>query len=136
MRFSGKSRKKKEDTLPDSVQFYKEIEIMAWCSSEKEPVSLGFGACCSAEEFPDGLSPDWIYVGIEESFWENYEEFEPGIDKARQIAENNPSVTIEEALFEVFGCFDLTYEVDGAEKECLYAVDVNSEIYLLLKEIW
>lgn len=113
-----------------------EIEIMAYCSSEKVPASLGFGVCCSPEEYPDGLSSDWIYEGIEESFWENYEEFEPGIDKARQIAVDNPSATIEEVLFEVFGRFDISYEVDGAERECHFDVDVNSEIYSLLKEIW
>lgn len=113
----------------------KEIEIMAWCSSEKEPVSLGFGISYNPKDHPDGLALDWIYEGIADSFWENYRDFEPGVDKAKQLLCNDPSMTLEQALLKVFGRFDISYEVDGVEKECLYDIDVNSDIYLLLTEI-
>lgn len=114
----------------------KEIEIMAWCSSEKEPVSLGFGISYNPKDHPDGLVLDWIYEGIADSFWENYRDFEPGIDKARQLVSDNPSMTIEQALFEVFGCFEISYEVDGVEKEFHNDIDVDSDIYSLLIEIY
>ncbi len=112
----------------------KEIEIMAWCTSKKESVSLGFGVTFNPRGYPDGLSSEWIYEGIGDSFWENYADFEPGIDKARQLACNNPTMKLEQALSEVFGCFDISYEVDGVEKQLHYDVDVNEIIYSLLKE--
>lgn len=62
-----------------------EINIMAYCYSEKEEVSIGFGTSFSSEDSIDIIDTEWIDVGMSESFWENHQEFEPGIVKANQL---------------------------------------------------
>lgn len=113
----------------------KEIEIMAWCSSETEGVSLGFGISYNPQKHPDGLPLDWVYEGMADSFWENYRDFEPGIDKARQLVCNSTSMTLEQALFEVFGHFNISYVVDGVEKNLGYDIDADKAMYPLLENV-
>lgn len=107
-----------------------ELEIWVRCSSEKECCFLEFGTCLSPEEKLDGI--DWVYEGISDSFWENYSDFEPGIDKARQLVHNNPSMSFKEALFEMFGHFSVTYQVNGCTKKLNINVDYDETIYSIL----
>lgn len=111
----------------------KEIEINAECICEKEPASLGFGIYCLPEELPDNI--DWIVEGISESFWENYDEFMPGIDRAKCLMEGNPEISYEQALFSVFGHFHIRFEVDGREKEIAYDINPDNEMLELLTSV-
>jgi hypothetical protein len=45
-----------------------EIEISAYCYSEKEDVGIGFGVYLDAKESLDELGTDWIDEGISDSF--------------------------------------------------------------------
>ena len=112
----------------------KEIEIMAWCSSEKTDVSIGFGITI---ESPDGTidfsNTDWIWEGISDSFWENHYEFEPGLDEAEARYSKDPDITFHDALFDVFGNFTLRYEVDGVDKDLAFSYDANEQMYALLE---
>ncbi len=111
----------------------REIEIWICLSSEKESVSLSWGVSYNPEEDPDGPGTDWLFDGTDgESFWENYSDFEPGIEKAKQLIELNPSLSFRQALFEVFGHFSVSYEVDGVEKDLGYNIDADEVMYSLL----
>lgn len=111
----------------------REIEIMAYCSSEKESASIGFGVSYTLKDHPDGPGMDWIGEGFADSFWENYYEFEPGIERAKQLMQMNPEMSFREALFKVFGKFSVTYEVDGVEKNLSYNVDADGIMYSMLE---
>lgn len=111
----------------------KEIKIGVCLSSEKESASLGFGMYYSIKEHPDGPGTDWIIDGMSDSFCENYDEFEPGIERARKLVCMNPQMSSREALFEVFGNFTISYEVDGIEKNLNFDIDVNDIMYLILE---
>ena len=111
-----------------------EREISACCYSEKEDVGIGFGIFFdSDEESIDTLNPEWIDVGMSESFWENHFEFEPGIEKAKQLVENNSNLTFRQALYTVFGDFSISYEVDGEEVRPNFKFDVNQAMYDMLE---
>ena len=76
-----------------------EIQIMACCYSEKEDVSIGFGTSFDSDsELLDELDTEWIDVGMSESFWENHFEFEPGIEKAKKLADCNSELSFAQAL--------------------------------------
>lgn len=111
-----------------------EIEIHASCYSEKADVSIGFGITCESKS--DNLSEvgyEWIFEGISDSFWENYEEFEAGIFQAKIINANNSSITFRQALYAVFGNFDLEFEVNGVLVELDNRIDVDEIMYDLLE---
>lgn len=110
------------------------IEIMGYCYSKKSGASIGFGAELDYDIRSVGLlDTDWIDFGIPESFWENYYEFEPGIEKARLLIKDNTSLTFEQALYDIFGDFNITYEINGNEIELDFSFDVNEVMYELLK---
>ena len=112
----------------------KEIEISAVCYSEKEDVSVGCGIYFDAEAESIGqLDSDWIGIGMSESFWENYEDFEPGIDKAKRLIEGDSNLTYRQALYSVFGNFNISYEVDGKESNLEFEIDANEFIYNMLE---
>lgn len=111
-----------------------EREISACCYSEKADVSIGFGIFFdSDEESIDTLDTEWIDVGMSEPFWENHFEFEPGIEKAKQLVENNSNLTFRQALYTVFGDFSISYEVDGEEVRPNFKFDVNQAMYDMLE---
>lgn len=68
-----------------------------------------------------------------DSFWENHRDFGPGIDRAKRLVFNNPSMTLEQALFEVFGHFTIFYEVNGVEQKLDYDIDADEIMYSMLK---
>lgn len=110
-----------------------EIEIRACCYSEKVDVSISFGT--SIESINGDLSSldtEWIYEGMGDSFWENYEEFEVGIAQVEAMLKSDSTLTKRQAMFAVFGNFALSYEVDGEEKELDLDFDVNASMYALL----
>lgn len=111
-----------------------EIEVMAWCSSVKENVTIGFGVCYDpTKETLSSLGSDWIIEGISDSFWENYTEFEPGLYKANSLIRNDPTLSIEQALYEVFGEFCLSFDVAESDEVVSCDVDINRHIYSLLE---
>ena len=111
-----------------------ESTLMIWCSSAKERASLGFGVSFNPEEESiDTLSMDWVWAAMSESFWENYEEFEPGIDKAKRLKENDSALSFREALKDVFGTFKVVYELDGENIELDWDLEYNEAVYYLLE---
>ena len=111
-------------------------EIFAYCSSEKTDVSIGFGTSFVSEnDHFDYPSPDWITEGIEDSFWENYEEFEIGIQQAYQLRCEEKTLNTRQALFTIFGHFNISYKVDGLEADINYNynIDVDEIIYSMLE---
>lgn len=111
-----------------------EREISACCYSEKEDVGIGFGVSFdSDEESIDSLDTEWIDVGMSESFWENHFEFEPGIEKAKQLVEHNSQLTLRQALYAIFGDFYISYEIDGEEIMFGTELDVNQAMYDMLE---
>ena len=56
---------------------------------------------------------DSINEGAADSFWENYEEFEPGIENAKKFVADGLFPSFRDALFEVFGHFQFRFEING-----------------------
>ena len=102
------------------------VELSAVCSSEKEMVSIGFGISDYEDE---GL----LWIGMSESFWENVFEFEGGINKVKAIVEGGAS--IDEAISDVFGHFELEYTLNGFECSLPYTVDADEFMSCLLKQL-
>ncbi len=102
------------------------------CSSEKEDVSIGFGSSYNPYDNIDStiksiVESEWVSEGIGESFWENYFQFKPGVEKAMLLIKSNPQLSPKQALFEVFGNFYLTFQINGVEYDCEY--NPNEEMY-------
>ena len=111
-----------------------EINIMAWCTSEKADVFIGFGITIeSSDGSIDFSDTDWIWEGMGDSFWENHYEFECGLAEAEAIYDSTPDITFYEALFSVFGNFSIRYEVDGIDRDLPFNIDVNKSMYALLE---
>ena len=111
-------------------------ELWAQCFSEKNVVSIGFGVeYDSNTQSIEDLGYDWFYEGLEGSFWENYREFENGIQKAKDILSKDSSISYRNALYEVFGDFKVSYEVNGTNCEVEMDIDINEEMYLLLLQL-
>ena len=118
--------------LNDSVlEFYEESIDVVWvsCFSEKEAASIGAGA--SIEVHEQELDVD--VCTMQEAFWENYFEFEPGIEKVKILLKNNSNMTLRQAIVEVFGHFytlihinekEIDVKGDCAEEleECMYSM--------------
>lgn len=112
-----------------------EHEINACCSSDKTGVSIEFGTTLvSVSNHFDYPSPDWITEGIGDSFWENYEEFEVGIQQAYQLRCENNTLNTRQALFAIFGHFNISYKVDGLEADINYNINVDDIIYSMLEQ--
>lgn len=112
-----------------------EIEISAYCYSEKEDVGIGFGVHLDAKESLDELGTDWIDEGISDSFWENAFEFDSGIEKAQKLNDENPNLTYRQALYSIFGDFTITYKIDEKEVALKLDIDANQAMYDLLMEL-
>ena len=112
-----------------------EIEIMAYCISEKENVSLGFGCSFDPEKDRNWKEEtERIFDGMSESFMENFEEFYPGIQKALSLIEMDPSLTYRQALYKIFGHFRTVFEIDGKETDNnVYDIDFEDDLYNLLE---
>ena len=110
----------------------KYVEIMACCYSEKAYVSanceIGFEYDNWEEESQD---LDWLEVGMSEYFQENYFEFEAGIEKSKKLMEENKGISFKDALFMVFGNFNIEFEVSDESLEFNPTIDVNKLMYSL-----
>jgi hypothetical protein len=108
--------------------------LTAYCYSEKTDVTIGFGISLDTDtETIESLGTEWIDIGLSESFWENHNEFEPGLEQALQLVENNPNLSQKQALYSVFGNFLLSYELDGNELNHTFNYDANQAIYDMLE---
>lgn len=112
-----------------------ELIIWACCYSTKEDVSISFGTTISSDAFStNDIDADCISEGLSDSFWENYSDFEEGINKAKELQKENAALTDKEALYQVFGEFSISFEVNGQETELALNQDINDCIYSLLME--
>lgn len=102
--------------------------------SEKEDASISVGASLEADE--NELEID-VYV-MQEAFWENYFEFEPGIEKVKLLLESDSNITLRQAIVDVFGHFYISIEIDGDEIEIKDNWDEELEVcmYLMLEELY
>ena len=114
----------------------KEIMLDVVCYSEKEEVSLGFGFCISEEDKESKCISEScdIATGINDSYYELWEEFEPGIKKARGMIREKRVSSVRDALLEVFGHFKLSFSIAGVEEEFDYDLDVDECVFDLLEE--
>ena len=111
-----------------------EIEIWACCYSEKSDTSISFGTSVETVDGSfDATDTEWIYVGMSESFWENHWEFEAGIEQATILQREDKALTSRQALFNVFGHFELAYQIDGEEVDLNIDFDADSLMYALLE---
>ena len=112
----------------------KESTLWVWGDSEKEEVFLGAGITFNpSDEKVEDLGTDWIGETLSESFWENYMDFEPGIEKAREMTENQPDMSYREALKQVFGSFEVSYRIDDKTIELDWDIDYEDIIYDLIE---
>ena len=113
-----------------------EREISAYCYSEKENVGIGFGISFDPDKDSiETIGIDWIREGMADSFWENYREFDAGIEKASILIEENQNLTYRQALYAVFGDFILSYEIDGKEVDYESEIDENQMMYDMLVKL-
>lgn len=113
-----------------------EQHLSAYCYSEKEDAGIGFGVSFDSDEDSiETIGCDWINIGMSESFWENVFEFDAGIEKASMLAEENPHLTYRQALYEVFGDFRLSFELDGKNIDFECDIDESQAMYDLLVEL-
>ncbi len=111
---------------------FKDFEINI-SYSELTPVSLGFGI-----EYNGSISelgPEWIYEGVEESFWENSYEFEPYVKIAKNLVDNDKTISYKDALKRVFGRFSISFYVNENPVQVHSDIDVNAQLYELLSQI-
>jgi hypothetical protein len=112
-----------------------DIEIIAYCYSEKADVSIGFGLIIkSADELKDLLDTNWIDEGLVDSFWENHYAFEPGLAEAEAICNRNHDIAFRDALFSIFGYFSMRYEVNGEKTALSFEFNANDMMYALLEK--
>lgn len=115
------------------MSFEKHIEIALSCYSTHQDVSLGCGVSYENDgEQIDLDDTDWIWSGLTECFWENFYEFEEGIAAAKAALSSGEKSTLCDALYEVFGAFNVKYTVNGELTDLKYGVDVEEIIYNLL----
>lgn len=116
--------------VPDEDGF---IHLAAECFSNKQDNSLGFEFTAEADNLNEYLTDAWwIDVGIRDSFWELYFEFEPGAEKAKQLFAEGKCSDFKSALTEVFGHFELRYKVNGKEEDLSFEIDPDEIMYDLL----
>ncbi len=113
-----------------------EIMLDVVCYSEKEDVSLGFGFGISENEKENKRidEPGDIAIGISDSYYELYCEFEPGINKAKELIKEGRCSSVDEALREVFGHFELRFSINGVDEEFEYDFDVDECVFDVIKE--
>ena len=114
------------------------IEISVCCYSEKESAGIGFGSAVDSIDNLFKNYEDFDIDTMQESFWENYFEFEDGIEKAKEIRSFNKQLTIRQALFEVFGHFHVVVQVNGEEIEpqITFADEIEEIVYSMLESVF
>lgn len=112
------------------------IEISIICQSEKENASVGFGMEFDSENAMNEAGCVVDVFALMDSFWENYSEFEPGIEKARVLFRNNKQLTYKQALIEVFGHFFVSCHRNNEvfEPQLSFDVDIEECMYSILEE--
>ena len=113
-----------------------ETEVWVTCYSEITNVSISCGIYIdSVDGSIDVPDTRMIYEGLSESFWENYQEFEDGVEQADAMYEGGPALSFEQAILSVFGHFIISCTIDG--KEIDLGIDPNADdfMYSLLKDI-
>ena len=109
------------------------IEIELSCHSTQQDAGLGCGVSYENVGKPIYLDDtDWIWSGITECFWENLFEFEEGIAAAKAALASGEKSTLRDALYEIFGKFNVEYTVNGETTDFEYGVNVEEIIYNLL----
>ena len=113
-------------------------EIDIYCYSEKEDAGIGFGTSLETEEIKFNDEDDFDICTMGEAFWENYFEFEPGIEKARVILQNNKQLEVKQALFEVFGHFKVIVKINEKElePEIPFIDEIEDCIYSMLEALY
>lgn len=112
-----------------------EKQLWICCFSDKEEVSISFGASIDSYDLANGnLDTDSIIESLSDSYWENCDEFENGKDKAKLLQKEDGILTYKDALYKVFGDFSMSFEVDGEEVNLSVDIDINDCIYALLAE--
>lgn len=118
------------------INTHAEIEVWVDCYSEKANISISCGIYTDSINGDIKITDtDSIYEGLEESFWENYREFECNVAEAASLQENNASLTYRQALAAVFGNFVISFSVGGNAID----LDINSKaddfMYSLLENL-
>lgn len=114
-----------------------EIEINIYCYSEKEEVGISYGTLSQTEEIIFNDEDDFDICTMQESFWENYYEFVPGIEKAKVLLQNNNKLSLQESLFEIFGHFKVIVQVNDKEVELdiPFIDEIESCMYSMLEAV-
>ena len=118
---------------------FEEIEISACVYSDKGSGAIGFGvsSISGEEKSPEDFGTDWLYEGIGDSFWENYEdEFRSDVDAVRSAMDENEELSWDEAILQVLGHFHISYEVNGVETDLNYDFDYEEIMKDLLGEMY
>lgn len=113
-----------------------ETEVWVTCYSEKTDISISCGIYIdSADGSIDISDTGIIYEGLSESFWENYREFEEGVEQADFKQKSDPTLSFEQAILSAFGHFFISCTING--KEIDPGIDPNADdfMYSLLKDI-
>ena len=114
-------------------------EIMAYCSSEKSGC-IGFGA--TIEGKIDKSKVDWVFEGLCDSLYENYDEFESAVIQAAEEGckrlkakpQEDLSSLSNEMIQNALGEINIAYEVNGNEADIDFDVDIEQMIYDYLAE--
>lgn len=110
-----------------------DIEIWICCYSEKTDVSISCGICTVSIGGKLSIQDtELIGEGLCDSFWENHWEFEAGIAAAKELQRKDSSRTFKQALFDVFGNFAFSYEIEGKEIKLETDLNANELMYTLL----
>ncbi len=106
-------------------------ELMVYCHTENG-LSIGFG--CPVLYSGNDI---WIYEGVYDSLYENYEEFEESVILAAEAScdflKGKSGVDLSTLSYEmikkVLGIITVLYEADGKEVNVQYNVDIPDLIY-------
>ena len=110
--------------------------IKVCCYSEKKEVSLEFGyEDDESEHSLEEIGDSWFFEGIVETFWENSYEFEEEIKEVDKTIEEEPTITVDEAIYKVFGLFKYYFEINGKREESPYDIDINGIMVALLSNL-
>ena len=106
------------------------------CYSDKTKVSIGFGFEPNGEYALDTHSSigDLVNLGAADAFWENYNEFSPGIEKAKQLLNEGKFSSFREALVNVFGHFAFAFESNGKAIKLDSGIESDELMYSLLEQ--
>jgi len=114
------------------------IEFWLTCSSEATGASISAG-CCG--DYTQDESKDLKVIvdcilqdSFGDSFWENHDEFEEGIDIAERLSAINKHITFDQALRIVFGHFTFSLKKNGEPCPFPSEFDADECIYSMLDD--